>query len=437
MEKNKSVKVSDFIINFLSEQGVKHIFLFVGGSVAHIVDSLHSRKDIKTIIVHHEQAGAFSAEGYSRVGKNIGVAVATSGPGATNMITGIGSAFFDSVPCLYITGQVNTYEYKNQRPIRQAGFQETDIVSIVKPVTKYAVMVTAANDIKYHLQKAVYLAKSGRPGPVLLDIPLDIQRMYINPSRVRNFIPKRERQGRLALGKIIKILKSSQRPVVLAGGGVRISGAETELNKFIKKTGIPVVTSLMGLDAYPHTDAAYAGMIGAYGNRFANFTAANSDCLLVIGSRLDTRQTGTVPENFARAAKIIHIDIDPNELKYKKIKAHMNVKADASYFLKELNKKIDGVKLPDFFVWSERVGAYKSKYPSYSVKEKNGYIDPNYFLELLSSKTKEGDIISTDVGQNQIWAAQSFVLKKNQRMLTSGGMGSMGFSLPAGIGADA
>jgi acetolactate synthase-1/2/3 large subunit len=223
--------------------------------------------------------------------------------------------------------------------------------------------------------------------------------------------------------------------VVLAGGGVRISGAETELDKFIEKTRIPVVTSLMGLDAYPHTEKAYSGMLGAYGNRFANFTVANSDCLLVIGSRLDTRQTGTVPENFARAAKIIHVDIDPHELKYKKIKAQINIKADASFFLRELNKRVSDIKLNDFTDWIRKVETYKKKYPSYSVKERNGHIDPNYFLELLSNNTKEGDIICTDVGQNQIWAAQSFRLKKNQRLLTSGGMGSMGFSLPAAIGA--
>ncbi|OQA89897.1 MAG: Acetolactate synthase large subunit [Elusimicrobia bacterium ADurb.Bin231] len=435
MKKNKLIKVSDYIINFLIEQEVKHIFLFVGGSIAHIVDSLHTRKDIKTIVVHHEQAGAFAAEGYSRVGRNLGVAVATSGPGATNMITGIGSAFFDSIPCLYITGQVNTYEYKNQRPIRQAGFQETDVVSIVKPITKYAVMVTEAKEIKYHLQKAVYLAKNGRPGPVLIDIPLNIQRAYINPDKIKNFIPKRTPEQYLVLDKVIKILNSSQRPVVLAGGGVRISGAEAELDKFIKKTGIPVVGSLMGLDAYPHTEPEYSGMIGAYGNRFANFTVANSDFLLVIGSRLDTRQTGTVPQNFARAAKIIHVDIDSNELKYNKIKTHLNIKSDASFFLEELNKRIVDIQLPDFTDWVNRVETYKKKYPSYSVKERNGYIDPNYFLELLSYNTKEGDIICTDVGQNQIWAAQSFVLKKKQRMLTSGGMGSMGFSLPAALGA--
>jgi len=435
MKNNGQIKVSDYIVDFLKQQGIKHVFTFVGGSLAHIVDSLHFRKDIKTVVVHHEQAGAFAAEGYSRINKNLGVAIATSGPGATNLITGIGSAFFDSISCIYITGQVNTYEYKNKRPVRQTGFQETDIVSIAKCITKYSVMVTDANMIRYHLEKAVYLAKSGRPGPVLVDIPLNIQKTYINPKKIKCFTRKEEVAKRCPVDRVVMFLQTSERPVVLVGGGVRISGAETELYRFIKKTGIPVVSSLMGLDAYPHTEPEYSGMLGAYGNRFANFTVANSDLLLIIGSRLDTRQTGTVPGDFARLARIIHVDIDRNELDYKKIKADLNINADVSVFLKELNKKIKNIIFPDFSEWRKIVENYKKKYPSYTEKENKGYIDPNYFFKLLSVNTKENDIICSDVGQNQIWAAQSFILKKGQRLLTSGGMGSMGFSLPSAIGA--
>lgn len=442
---SNKIKLSDFVVDFLAENGIREVFTFMGGALAHIVDSLHGRKDIRTVVVHHEQAGAFAAEGYARENNNLGVAIATSGPGATNLITGIGSAYFDSVPCLYITGQVNTYEYKNESPVRQVGFQETDVVSIVKPITKYAVMVKDAEDILYHLEKAVYIAKSGRPGPVLVDIPLNIQRAVVKPSELKRFTGSaehRKMQKKLeqkniseSAGKVLKMLQDSERPVILAGGGVRLSCAADELYDFAVKASIPVVTSLMGVDAFPHDSRLYAGMIGAYGNRSANFTVANSDFLLVIGSRLDTRQTGTVPSSFARAAKIVHIDIDGYELSHKRVKSALDIRADAKSFLSILNKNISAAGMNNHKSWLDRIYDYKNKYPSYYAKSKKGLVDPNYFCELLSGYAAKNAVICTDVGQNQIWAAQSFNIKRKQRMMTSGGMGSMGFAVPCAIGA--
>ena len=248
------MKVSDYIINFLVSENITHIFEVFGGAITHLLDSLYKREDITTLSMHHEQAAAFAAEAYSRVSGNIGLAMATSGPGATNLITGIGSCFFDSTPALFITGQVNTYEYKFDKPVRQVGFQETDIVNIVKPIVKEAVLITDPKEIRYYLERSVYIAKSGRPGPVLMDIPMNIQRADINPQALKSFYKNLaahsvNKSADAVIAKVVKLIKSSSRPVVLAGGGVRLSKARDELLKFVSKTGIPVVTSLMGLDS--------------------------------------------------------------------------------------------------------------------------------------------------------------------------------------------
>ena len=427
------MKLSDYIIQFLSEQGVTCIFGYPGGAVTHLIDSIHKRADIGFISTYHEQGAAFSAEGYARITNGIGVALATSGPGATNLITGIGSAFFDSIPCLYITGQVNTYEYKGDLRIRQLGFQETDIVSIVKPITKYAVQLTEPERIKYELQKAVYIATGGRKGPVLLDIPMDIQRADIQVEALESYkAGPTIYGGQEYLQDILKVINNSRRPVILAGGGVRLAGAAEELNKFAGHTGIPVVCSLMGLDACVGSMSNCCGLIGSYGNRYGNYTLANSDLVLVLGSRLDTRQTGTRPENFARGAKIVRVDIDRNELE-KSIKPdEISLELDVLEFLKALNATTARLQMQDIGPWLARVKAYKEKYPSFNGK---AGMDPNDIMYRISQYTKENDILCLDVGQNQMWAAQSMELKEGQRLVISGGMGSMGFALPAAIGA--
>ncbi len=435
------MKLSDYVVDFIAKQGVAHIFEMIGGVITHLTDSVHGRKDIQCVSMHHEQAAAFAAEAYARMNGRLGVAMATSGPGALNMLTPIGSCYFDSVPCLFITGQVNTYEYKFDKPVRQIGFQETDIVSIAKPIVKYSELVIDPLKIRYCLEKAVFLAQNGRPGPVLLDLPMNVQRADINPRKLKSFFgsPEHKRlvkdnsRALANIPNIIKLLSAAKRPVILAGGGVRTSGATEELAQLVKKTGIPVVCSLMGLDAIAHDDAAYSGMIGAYGNRYANFTVANSDFLLILGSRLDTRQTGTRPETFARAAVKVHVDIDPAELG-SKLKADVSVLCHVKTFLSKLNSALHS-RPADLAPWYKVIDGYRKSYPALESKNPGGSIGPNHFMSLLSEYTKEGDIICLDVGQNQMWAGQSFNLKKGQRMLISGGMGSMGFSLPAAIGA--
>ncbi|MGG1514062.1 thiamine pyrophosphate-binding protein [Paenibacillus oryzisoli] len=436
------MKLSDYVVDTIAKEGVSHVFEFIGGAIVHLLDSIAARDDIQCVSVRHEQAGAFAAEAYARVNGNLGVAMATSGPGALNLLTGIGSCFFDSVPCLFITGQVNTYEYKFDRSIRQIGFQETDIVSVAKPLTKHAELITDPLKIRYCLEKAIFLAKHGRPGPVLLDIPMNLQRADINPTELESFFDSSEFKqltflnfiSERTINDVVNLLAQAKRPALLAGGGVRASYGTTALDKFLEITGVPVVCSLMGIDAISHQNPLYYGMIGSYGNRYSNLILANSDLLIVLGSRLDSRQTGTRPDTFAREATIIHVDIDDNELNAK-VEADIAVKSDIRAFLDILNSSLENYEKPDLQEWYRVIDIYREKYPTYSAEQKEDRIEPNRFIQHLSSVTPEGTAICLDVGQHQMWASQSFKLKKNQRLLNSGGMGAMGFALPAAIGA--
>jgi len=429
------MKISDYVINTLAAQGVTHIFEVCGGALSHLLDSLYGRSDIRTISMHHEMAAAIAAEGYSRASENIGVAMATSGPGATNLITGIGSCYFDSIPCLFITGQVNTYEYKFSKPVRQIGFQETDIVNIVKPIVKYAVLVKDPHDMQELLEKSIIIAKTGRPGPVLIDLPLNIQRSIIEPSThsINKFHSNSVIPDEKIINKIKSLMKNSSRPLILAGGGVRSSKSTKELFDFAHTTGIPVVVSLMGLDSFPHDDPLYVGMIGTYGNRYANLTIANADLIIALGTRFDTRQTGTKPETFARAAKIIHVDIDAHELN-NKIKADIPINLDIKAFLDSLYMNSGNFNKKNYSTWIERISYFKWKYSIDSYSENNS-ITPYELLKEVSKSLSDDAIICVDVGQNQMWAAQTLEIKKDQRFFTQGGMASIGSALPMAIGA--
>jgi acetolactate synthase-1/2/3 large subunit len=425
------MKLSDYMIDFLVSNGVTHIFEVAGGSITHLLNSLYGRKDIVSISMHHEQAAAFAAEGYARVCGKIGVAMATSGPGATNLITGIGSCYFDSVPCLFITGQVNTYEFKFDRQVRQMGFQETDIVSIVKPIVKEAVLLTDEKIIAETLAKLINIAYEGRQGPVLIDLPMNVQRAEVSLPKISACVSDKIDVDFEVIKIISRMISESSRPVILAGGGIRTKNATRSLYEFAHNNNIPVVSSLMGIDTFPHDDELYMGMIGTYGNRYANLTVANSDLLIAIGTRMDTRQTGTKPETFARFAKIIHIDIDKSELGSKRA-ADLQVHADAGVFLKKLNENQSGK--PDTREWLDIVKQYRRQYSS-DVKMRGENIDPNYFMHLLSGYLPENAIICVDIGQNQMWSAQSLEIRQQQRFITEGGMASLGSALPMAIGA--
>lgn len=430
------IKVSDYLIEFLLDKKIDKVFGYIGGAVAHIYHSIDKNDNIEIINCIHEQGAAFAAEGYARISGKSGVTFATSGPGATNLITSIGSCFFDSVPTMFITGQVNTYEYKYDKPVRQIGFQETDIVSIVKPIVKYAVMIDDLKKIRYELEKAYFLSQNGRKGPVLVDIPMNIQRSEVEINILDSFFDSDEYKSVLLesngveeIKDIVNLLNNSKRPIILIGGGVRLADAGEELNALVSKYHIPVVYSLMGKDAISDDYEYNLGLIGSYGNRYGNLALANSDLIVVLGSRLDTRQTGTSLETFAREAKIVQVDIDKNELG-SKIKVDIAINDDVKSFINNLNKYKIKINTKD---WMKKLDTYRREFSSTRGIDKKLKI-PNYIASTISNYLKN-EPVCVDVGQHQMWSAQSLHIKKSQRILFSGGMGAMGFSLPCAIGA--
>lgn len=427
------MKASDYIVEVLKKAGTTHIFGYPGGAVTHIIDSIYKYDGICFIGMGNEQGAAFAAEGYSRASGKIGVALATSGPGATNLITGIGSAYFDSVPVVYITGQVNIYEYKKSfeatANIRQLGFQETDIVEIVKPITKYAVRITNAEDLQSELLKAIKIAKSGRQGPVLIDIPMNIQRADVDFD-IPDFNEEIENgYDDIDTDNLISIINSANRPVFLIGGGCRISD-NSALKKLIFATKIPVVASLMGLERMNFEYENFLGLIGAYGSRYANKTLAESDLIISLGSRLDNRQTAK-RDSFAKSAKLIRVDIDKNEFDYKVKSDEINIYCDCEEFVQRIADCTDKL-CPVKSEWISHINEMREKY---SISNEP-YMDmPARIMENISASCNRDTVITTDVGQNQIWAAQFLQTEKLCKFMTSGGMGAMGFSLPVAIGA--
>jgi acetolactate synthase-1/2/3 large subunit len=432
------VKASDYIIEYLIRSNITRVYGYIGGMITHLVNSIYLKKDIEMISTITEQGAAFAAEGEARITGNTGVVMVTSGPGATNLVTGIASCFFDSTPVIFITGQVNTYEYKGNIPIRQNGFQETEIVSIVRPITKYSVLVDNVENLRYELEKAIFLTQDKRKGPVLLDIPMNIQQTSLNFQGARSFFDSVEYKDlskncsyKTEYSMLIDLLKKAKRPLILAGSGVRSANAVAEFRDFLVKTQVPVVESLLGIDSVSKDYKYNMGLIGSYGNRFGNYALANSDFLLVLGSRLDTRQTGTEVNKFLRETKIVRVDIDPSELKFSKVKSEIAYCCDLKTFLLGLLKCNVCIEINE---WYAKILEYKNTYPSYKT-DKGKIKNPNYFIYVLSQKLKENDVIIADVGQNQMWTAQSLNVKYKQRMVFSGGMGAMGFALPTSIGA--
>ncbi|MBU4348445.1 thiamine pyrophosphate-binding protein [Patescibacteria group bacterium] len=435
------MKLSDYVIDYIAKLGTRHIFVVAGGACIHLLDSIDKNRDVKHICTQHEQAGAMAADAYSRFGPGIGVALATSGPGATNLITGICGAWFDSVPVLYLTGQVNLNETKGKTKVRQIGFQETDIVKVVSSVTKFAKMVDDPNTIKYFLDKAIYEAHSGRPGPVLLDIPLNIQHAEINPKNLRGFTPpKKAKKNNLCLIKDIKkamaLMSKAQRPVVLVGAGVKIAKAEKQFCKLAKSLGYPVVCSWGAIDVVPHDNPLFVGQIGIYGNRGANFLVQNSDLILSIGSRLDTRQTSGNSKSFGRNAKKIIVDIDRNELNKGRVIADVPICADIKDFISNMQKVLPILVKPDISNWLVRAKSWENGYsvclPEYFKQKK--YVNPYVFIKMLSSELTKNDLIALDIGAVMAWTMQAFEIKKGQRLFSQFGHAAMGYALPAAIG---
>lgn len=429
------MSVADYIAGYLAARKVTHVFELVGGMITVLLDALHRQKCIQIVSMHHEQAAGFAAEGYGRLKGIPAVAMATSGPGATNLLTAIGSCYFDSVPAVFITGQVNRHELKGNRAIRQLGFQETDIVSMARPLTKLALMVTDANQLPQLLDEAFALAVAGRPGPVLLDIPMDVQRAEIQREKINLTLPESKCSTSdmdSFLDRLASALTKAERPLILAGGGINSCLAREAFQALVSKLGLPVVHSLMAVDVLPSSSSARVGMIGSYGNRWANISLSESDLLLVLGSRLDIRQTGSDTQSFKADRQIFHVDCEAGELN-NRIQGCDSLVSQLLPFLVRATEKLPmfGTS-PD---WESSINDLRQRWPD--VKELEGIkaLNPNVFMHHLARASGPAAAYVVDVGQHQMWAAQSLDLQSGQRFLTSGGMGAMGFALPAAIGA--
>ncbi len=434
--------VSDYILDFLVKKKVKKVFLITGGAITFVVDAFSRNNKIKYIDCGHEQAAAMMADAYSRLGPNFSATMVTSGPGATNLLTGIACSWFDSVPGIHICGQVNTQELsgavKSTKNVRQVGFQETDIVSMAKPITKFAYRIKSEKEIPYILEKAYHISTSGRPGPVLIDIPMNFQRKKINLKLFKKFIPTKQNL-KIGMNKKINhvhnLLKKSKRPVFILGGGVEISKSKNKLNKLFTKYKVPYVTTWSGKDCCYHGQTNYVGTIGVYGSRAANFAVQNSDFILNIGSRLDTRITGGNPSSFGRKAKIISVDIDKYELNKKRgLNNYLKLNYDVGDFLESFNSKL---KYKCDVSWLKKCDEWNINYPvvlkSWRKQKKN--TNPYFFVETLSDILSKKDIIIADDGAHLTWAVQAFKIKKGQRFFSAFGNSPMGYALPASIGA--
>jgi acetolactate synthase-1/2/3 large subunit len=426
------MKASDYIARFLEQKGIDTVFELSGGMITHILDSLNQITKINIVTMHHEQAAAFAADGYARIKGIPGVAMATSGPGATNLLTGIGSCYFDSVPAIFITGQVNRHEQKGERPIRQLGFQETDIVSMAKPITKAAYLVNNPEELPYILEEAFRIAMEGRPGPVLLDIPMDVQRAQID----ENYIPKKividELHLEVEINDLISQIKKAKKPLLLAGRGVQASQNKEAFLQFAKQTKIPVITTLLGIDVIAFDDANRVGFIGSYGNRWANLAFGDCDLLIVLGSRLDIRQTGA-DTKFIENRTIFHVDCEAGEIN-NRIKGCHSIVAELGSFFNQFFKLAEHSSFSAFEDWMREIDSLKMKWPDTEELKPSG-INPNKLMHHLSKASKVSAGYLADVGSHQMWSAQSLEIYNHQFFLTSGGMGAMGFALPAAVGA--
>ena len=437
------MRVADFIADFIFEElNVKHVFMVTGAGIMHLTDGVASHPKLQAICPHHEQTSSMAIDAYSRASENFGVGFFTSGPGGTNAVTGLCGAWQDSVPCLFISGQVKKKETTNNAKIpglRQFGVQELDMIPIVKYACKYAITLNDPNKVKYEFEKAVHIAKSGRPGPVWIQIPMDVQSSIIDETKLNGFehddvIPT---ASDAEVGKIIKLLKKSKRPVIIAGQGIRISGAISLLEKFTSKFKIPVVTPFLGIDTIKSDLLQYVGKTGVKGDRPANFAMQNSDLIIAIGTSLHVTVIGYTYKHFAREAKKIVIDIDKKSHKKKTIDIDSFILSDAKKFFEKIIKFTENETLNDYAKWINQCNEWKKKYPVCLPEYKQNKKSLNSYLliDTLCKHSKKNDIFVSDAGGTYYATCQAIQLTKpGQRYIPSGAMATMGYSLPAAIG---
>ena len=426
------------MLECLKKEGVDTIFGYPGGTVINIYDELFSFKEIRHILPRHEQAGTHAADGYARATGRVGVCLATSGPGATNTVTGIATAYMDSIPMVIITGQVPTPLIGND------AFQEVDIIGITRPCTKHSFLVKDVKDLALIMKKAFYIARTGRPGPVLVDLPKDVQIAqtefsYPETVEIRSYKPTLGGHPR-QVEKAMAMMLDARRPVMYVGGGAVLGNAADELTTLARMLTIPVTTTLMGLGSFPESDPHSLGLLGMHGAYCANMAMTNSDLIIAIGARFDDRVTGKLG-TFAPHAKIIHVDVDPTSIK-KNVRVDLPIVGDVKDVLGKMIKQAD--KLMDKVVefktaivpWHADIAAWKEKHPI-GYKNSTTVIKPQFVIQKLRELSDDDAIISTDVGQHQMWTAQFFQFNKPRTLLTSGGLGTMGFGLPSAMGAQA
>ncbi|MEK6928738.1 MAG: thiamine pyrophosphate-binding protein [Nanoarchaeota archaeon] len=438
------MKASDYIAEFIAKQNVKHVFCVTGGCIVHTLDSISNRNDITIVPVQHEQAGAMAAEAYSRVSDNLGVMITTSGPGATNLLTGTCCSYYDSIPVLNITGQVAKDQMKGDTGCRQVGFQETGVVDIYRSVTKYADLVDKAEDLRYKLEKAAYVAKEGRPGPVFLDICDNVQQAQIDPKSLRPYNPEPKRKDTRSLDSIIdqtfSLLERAKRPVVIIGAGVKLAEAVKEAKSFVEKLGFPIAPTWGAMDFIPYNHNLMISPFGITSHRAGNFAVQNSDLILALGTRLDTHEVGPKPSTFARGAKKIVLDIDKSELqKYEKVGMHVDIPilADVRDFFSRSFRRLESFVSQDISEWKNYIRDLKKEFPicppDYYKRKKQ--VDPYVFMDALSRNTKGNEFIIPDCGGNLIWTMQGLKLKDEQKLFTSFNHSPMGYAVPAAMGA--
>ncbi len=439
------IKVSDYIANTFAEAGIKHVFMVTGGGAMHLNDSFGKNPELEYICFHHEQACAMAAESYARLTGKIAVVNVTSGPGGINALNGVFGAWTDSIPMVVISGQVryDTTIHSSGLPLRQLGDQEVDIVRCVEAITKSAVMITDAKDIRYHLERSLFLAQAGRPGPTWIDIPLNIQGAMIDTEDLRSYDPREDpaacppKVSRELIGKVIERIKAAKRPVLMAGSGIRISKAADAFLRAVDLLGIPVVTGFNAHDLITEDHPLNCGRPGSIGNRFGNFTVQNSDALLVIGCRLNIRQISYNWKSFAREAYKIIVDADPWELKKPTVKPDLPVNADAADFLKMLVEVLSPEGLTPKKEWTEWCKSRKERYPVVLPEywDRTEMVNPYCFIDALNRHLTGGEVVVTANGAACICAFQALEIKNGMRLYSNSGSASMGYDLPAAIGA--
>jgi len=437
------MRASDYIIGRLEKEGVKHIFLVTGGGGMFLIDSLGRSKKIQYVPNHHEQACAMAAEAYARVSNNLGVALVTTGPAGTNAITGVGCAWTDSIPMLVLSGQAKTDHLIGNTGLRQKGFHEVSISKIVEPITKYAVTITDPTTVVYHLEKAIFLAKNGRPGPVWVDVPLNIQSAEIDVEKSLQFDAEKEfpelfnHEKINQVQELLTLIKNAKRPVILAGHAITLTQSQQLFLRLVEKLKIPVITTRSAFDVIPHDNPYRAGFAGNFGQRAANFAMQNSDLFISLGSRLAVTLVGYEPQLFAREAKKVVVDIDKAQLDHSFLNIDLPIQCDVKDFLREMNDAVKDVQLPRYNEWLEKINHWKKIFPNVTEEMKNDekYVSSYYFYEMLSEEMKQDDILVWDQGAAYHCAAVAFKVKPNQLAFSNEGFTPMGYGLPASVGA--